>query len=79
MASLDTDIVVVGGGPAGLAASIAAAEMGAGVIVLEKASTTGGAGNMGMDSFAVETKLQRKGWSADQKKPLKFMDYTLAC
>ena len=43
------DVVVVGGGFAGLAASYAAAESGASVTLVEKLSTTGGflrAGNM---------------------------------
>ena len=59
MKQIRTDVVVIAGGTAGLAAAIAAAEGGAGVIVLEKASTTGGAGNMAFGPFAVESRLQR--------------------
>ena len=36
------DVLVVGAGPAGLAAAIAAAETGAGVVVLDERSATGG-------------------------------------
>ncbi|HEX3398760.1 MAG TPA: FAD-dependent oxidoreductase [Acetobacteraceae bacterium] len=36
------DVLVVGGGPAGLSAAIAAAEAGAGVVVLDERSATGG-------------------------------------
>lgn len=36
------DILVVGGGPAGLAAAIAAAEAGAGVVLLDERTATGG-------------------------------------
>ena len=48
MKELETDVVVVAAGLSGLAASVAAAESGARVITLEKASNTGGAANMGM-------------------------------
>ena len=53
MNQLETDIVVVAAGPAGLAAAISAAERGASVIVFEKAATTGGTGNMGMGPLGV--------------------------
>ena len=43
-----------------MAAAVAAAENGAKVTVLEKASTTGGTGNMGIGLFAVESRLQRE-------------------
>ena len=48
MKTLEADVIVVSAGTAGLAASIAAAEKDANVIAFEKASTTGGTGNMGM-------------------------------
>jgi succinate dehydrogenase/fumarate reductase flavoprotein subunit len=48
MKQLETDIAIVGAGTAGLAAAIAATEKGAKVTIFEKASTTGGTGNMGM-------------------------------
>jgi fumarate reductase flavoprotein subunit len=60
MKELNTGVIVVGAGSAGLAAAIAAAEGGAKVIACEKSSTTGGAGNMAMGPFAVESRLQRE-------------------
>ena len=78
MKKLEADVIVVAAGPAGLSASIAAAEKGAKVITFEKASTTGGTGNMGMGPFGVESRIQRlnqKGPSRDQAFK-KFMDYT---
>lgn len=58
MNEITADVVVVAAGTAGLAAAVAAAENGAGVIVFEKAATVGGAGNMARGPFAVESKLQ---------------------
>ncbi|MBW1801722.1 MAG: FAD-dependent oxidoreductase, partial [Deltaproteobacteria bacterium] len=78
MGRLETDIVVVAGGACGLAAAIAAAQGGAGVVLLEKASTTGGTGNMGMGPLGIESRHTR----AKQFRPTKdeafeiFMDYT---
>jgi len=60
MKKLDTEIAVVSAGTAGLAAAVAAAEKGAKVIVLEKASTFGGSGNMARGPFAVESRLQKQ-------------------
>ncbi len=48
MTKINTDIAIVGGGPAGLAAAISAAEADANATIFEKGSTTGGTGNMGM-------------------------------
>ncbi len=56
---LETDVVVVAAGLSGLAASIAAAEGGARVILLEKAANTGGAANMGMGPCATGSPVQR--------------------
>ncbi|MGL5437896.1 MAG: FAD-dependent oxidoreductase [Lachnospiraceae bacterium] len=56
---LEADVIVIGGGAAGITAAVAAAEKDASVIVLEKGSTTGGAANMGMGIFAVESKYQK--------------------
>ncbi|MHB8076397.1 FAD-dependent oxidoreductase [Desulfosporosinus fructosivorans] len=56
----ESDVIVVGGGPAGLSAAIAAAEAGAKVVVFEKTNTTGGAGNMGMGPLGIETRIQRE-------------------
>ena len=44
----DVDIVVVGGGPSGLGASIAAARMGGNVLLVEQTSMLGGMGTAGL-------------------------------
>jgi fumarate reductase flavoprotein subunit len=78
MSDTSTDIAIVGGGAAGLAAAIAAAEKGVGVAVFEKGATPGGAASMGMGPFAVESKLQRmKNIVLTREQAFKiFMDYT---
>ncbi len=43
-----TDILVVGGGPAGVAAAVMAAEQGARVLIIEQSGSLGGAGTLGM-------------------------------
>ena len=55
-----TDVIVVAAGLSGLAAAISAAENGAKVIAFEKASTTGGAANMGMGPLGVNSRFQRQ-------------------
>lgn len=59
MQKLEADVVVIAAGASGLAAANAAAEKGAKVISLEKASTTGGTGSMGMGPFGLESPIQR--------------------
>jgi fumarate reductase flavoprotein subunit len=59
MKQMEADVVVVAGGSSGLSSALSAVESGASVIVFEKASTTGGAGNMAFGPFAVESRLQR--------------------
>lgn len=78
MNKMETDIVVVAAGAAGLAAAVAAAQGGARVIALEKGSTTGGTGNMGMGPLGIESRHTR----LKQFKPTRdeafevFMNYT---
>jgi len=55
----EADVIIIGGGASGITAAVASAEKDASVIVLEKGSTTGGAANMGMGIFAVESKYQK--------------------
>ncbi len=57
--SLEADIVVVGGGSAGLTAAVQAAEKGARVILLEKNAFMGGNSSHAEGIFAVESELQR--------------------
>ena len=59
MARLESDLVVVAAGASGLAASVAAAQLGLKVITFEKSSTTGGAANMGMGPLGIESPLTR--------------------
>jgi len=59
MKQLEADVIVIGAGTAGLAAAMAAAQQDVKVLVFEKASTTGGAGNMAMGPFAVQSRLQK--------------------
>jgi fumarate reductase flavoprotein subunit len=78
MSDHEADVAVVAAGASGLAAAIAAAEGGAKVIALEKGSTTGGAGNMGMGPLGVESRLQKeKGIAITRDEAFQiFMDYT---
>ena len=78
MKKLEADVVVIAAGVSGLAAAISAAEKDASVIVLEKSSTTGGAGNMGMGPLAVGShyqKAQMVDLTTDDAFKI-FMDYT---
>lgn len=78
MKQINTDIAIIGSGPSGLAAAIGAMENGAKVVVIEKASTTGGTGNMAMGPFAVESRLQQEaGVTLTKAQAFKIhMDYT---
>jgi succinate dehydrogenase/fumarate reductase flavoprotein subunit len=78
MKELKADIVVIAAGPSGLSAALTAAQKGAAVIAFEKASTTGGAGNMAAGLFAAESRHQRIrdiGPTKDEAFKI-FMDYT---
>ena len=78
MIKMEADVIVVAGGLSGLTATCAAAQKGAKVITFEKGATTGGAANMGMGPFGVESRLQRAkmmGPTRDQAFR-SFMDYT---
>ncbi|MDL2217189.1 FAD-dependent oxidoreductase [Christensenellaceae bacterium OttesenSCG-928-M15] len=76
--SLTADFVVVGGGPAGLAAAVKAAENGLKVVLFEKASVTGGAANMGMGPLAIQSSVQKAqgdDMTVDEAYDM-FMEYT---
>ena len=77
-AVLEADVVVVGGGASGITAAVAAAEREAGVILVEKGSTTGGAANMGMGLFAVGSTHQKAALvDFDEEAAFRlFMEYT---
>ena len=80
---MEADIVVVAAGMSGLSAAVQAQELlnatgGGSVVAFEKSGTTGGAANMGMAIFAVESKLQKEDmyyWTKDQAFA-DFMEYT---
>lgn len=78
MKKLESDIITVAAGIAGLAAAVSAAEKGAKVIAFEKGSTTGGTGNMAVGPFAVESRHQniRQISLTKQEAFRMFMDYT---
>ncbi|BBF41428.1 fumarate reductase flavoprotein subunit [Lachnospiraceae bacterium KM106-2] len=63
MKKLETDVIVVAGGPAGLAAAITAGENNLKSILFEKSSTTGGAANMGMGPLGIDTKVQKRDFN----------------
>lgn len=75
---MEADVIVIGGGASGITAAVAAAEKDASVILLEKGSTTGGAANMGMGFFAVESKYQKAQMVDFTKEDAfnLFMNYT---
>jgi len=62
----DFDVIVIGGGGSGLAAGVAAAEAGARVLVLEKASKLGGTTMLSIGSFtASRTSYQERAGIQD--------------
>lgn len=63
MKTLTTDVVIVAGGPAGLAAAVTAGENGLKSIIIEKSGATGGAANMGMGPLGINTRIQRDNFN----------------
>jgi len=59
MKNITADIVIVGGGTAGMAAAVEAAENKVNVMVIERTSSVGGTARMGSGIFAVESRLQK--------------------
>ncbi|HEY78995.1 MAG TPA: FAD-dependent oxidoreductase [Dehalococcoidia bacterium] len=60
----ETDVVVIGSGVCGLAATLTAAEGGAKVILFEKQRSLGGSSNFFEGIFAVESAMQRRRYIA---------------
>lgn len=78
MKKIEADVVVIAGGMSGISAAAAAAEKGASVIVFEKSGTLGGAANMGMGFFAVESHIQKRQLNNNltvEKAFRMFMEY----
>lgn len=75
MRELNADIAIVAMGPAGLAAAIQAAEEGLQVVAFEKASICGGATNIAVGPFGVESDIQRRNMITLSKEDcfMKFM------
>jgi fumarate reductase flavoprotein subunit len=78
MRQLQSDIVVLSAGTAGLAAAVTAVEGGASVIAVEKASHTGGTALRANQLFCVESRLQRvRQYSLTKEEAFRiYMDFT---
>lgn len=63
MKKMKTDIIIVAGGPAGIAAAITAGENNLKSIIFEKSTTTGGVANMGMGPLGIDTKIQKDNFN----------------
>ncbi len=77
MKQMESDVIIIAGGMSGICAAAAAAEKGASVTVFEKTSTVGGAANMGMGFFAVESHIQKAnliGLTVDEAF-MRFMNF----
>lgn len=75
--SISTDVVVIGAGASGTAASYAAAEKGAKVVMLEKQANTGGTGQFSEGIFAVELNAARNELHLTQDQAFKLiMEYS---
>ena len=76
---LDTDVVIVGGGFAGLSAAIAATQEGAGVVLVEKQSVIGGASALGGGALgAADSAAQKAHGIVDQPSAWLDMFYMRA-
>ena len=58
--TMDVDIVVVGSGSSGVAATVQAAELGANTLLLEKSTQTGGNGRLTEGMFALNSQMQKE-------------------
>jgi len=76
--TVETDVVVIGSGGAGLAAALTAAEAGVKVTVCEKQRSLGGSSNFFEGTFAVESDLQRKKYITYSRDEAfkNFMEYS---
>ena len=78
VASPDFDVIVVGGGGAGLSAALSASESGASVLLVEAASKTGGSTALSGGAFlAAGTSVQRAA-GVDGDSAQEFYDFFLA-
>lgn len=76
----EADIVVLGGGVAGLSAAVQASQDGASVIVLEKAAATGGTTALSMAVIhAADTPQQKEFSNSKDDTTDKFEQWLMAC
>jgi fumarate reductase flavoprotein subunit len=76
--TIETDVVVIGGGGAGLSAAVAAAQRGVSVTVLERRRSLGGNSVKTLGIFAAESPIQRR-MRIDTRRDVCFqlaMDYS---
>lgn len=75
---METDVLVIGAGAAGLAAALSTVESGTRTTVLEKQPVIGGTSNFFQGIFAVESELQRRRYINLSKDEVfkTIMDYT---
>ena len=74
---METDVVVVGAGVAGLSAALEAAQAGARVLVFEKQAALGGTSNFFEGIFAVGSAMQKQKYIAytNDQAFRNFMEY----
>lgn len=66
--TIDTQVVVIGGGGAGLAAAVSAVQNGAKVVVLEKLGYLGGSTNVSGGAFNAVDPKRQKQWALKTPK-----------
>ena len=63
MTKIETDVIVVAAGPAGLCCAVTLGENGLKTVVFEKSNTSGGAANMGMGPLGINSKVQKRNFN----------------
>jgi fumarate reductase flavoprotein subunit len=78
MKKIETDVIIIAAGAAGLAAAVSAAQHGLSVVVFEKSAITGGTANRGMGPLGIESRHTRARLLLPTKDEAfkAFMDYT---
>jgi len=75
----EADVIVVGGGAAGLPAAIVAAEAGLRVTALESTSNCGGSFGMGIGDFAIAGSDEQREAGIDDSPDILYKDMTKVC
>lgn len=78
MSNIKADVVIIGGGAAGLSAAVSVAESGAKAVVLEAKNSLGGNGIFPMGIYAVNSPVQRRNLirATTEEAFLACMDYS---